>query len=260
MLKIGATQQAAFERAALADFEARMLAHLWRFSPRHRRIVGDDDLLGLIEVGQKRAALYGLVSERSARIYIEMMLMFGIGFDADLQHAWASEPLRADDDEALRADRLQAAAWGHVDRTAADDLDAAGRAVPGRATAQLQQFAREPESAPIDEAMLDLRIRMVTQVRRVFPARYEDIGEPAAVRAVKHALATARTFGLRGERALALFVGLAVMFGAEFYHDPQFMWAKRALSDPKIVDERARALRLLRGASECLDRFWAPDA
>lgn len=162
MLKIGAIQQAAFERAALADFEGRMLAHLRRFSPRHLR---------------------------SARIYIEMMVMFGIGFDADPQHVWASEPLRGGDDEHARADRLHAAAWRHVDRTAGDDLDGDGRVVPGRAVAQLQQFAREPEQAPIDETLLDLRVRLVGQAQRVFPRKCEDIGEAAVVRAVKHALA-----------------------------------------------------------------------
>jgi hypothetical protein len=259
MLKITATQQAAFERAALADFEARMLAHLKRFSPRHLRIVGDPQLNGLIVVGQKRAELYGLVSERSARIYIEMMLMFGIGFDADPQHVWASEPLRGAGDEHVRADRLHAAAWRHVDRTAGDDLDPDGRVVPGRAVAQLQQFAREPEHAPIDETALDLRVRLVAQIHRVFPRKCEDIGEPALVRAVKHALATARSFGLIGERGLALFVGLAIQLGAEFYHDPQFMWAKRALGGVGIVDERTRVEQLLRGATDCLERFWAEE-
>lgn len=260
MLKIGAIQQAAFERAALADFEGRMLAHLRRFSPRHLRIVGDAELGGLIVVGQKRAELYGLVSERSARIYIEMMVMFGIGFDADPQHVWASEPLRGGDDEHARADRLHAAAWRHVDRTAGEDLDGDGRVVPGRAVAQLQQFAREPEQAPIDETLLDLRVRLVGQAQRVFPRKCEDIGEAAVVRAVKHALATARTFGLVGERGLALFAGLAVMLGAEFYHDPQFMWAKRALGDASIPDERTRVDRMHRGAMDCLERFWGGEA
>ncbi|MBZ5715389.1 hypothetical protein [Nannocystis pusilla] len=256
MLKISAIQRGAFERAALADFEARMLAHLKRFSPRHLRIVGDPELRELIVVGHERAEQYGLVSERSKRIYIELMLMFGSGFDDDPQHVWAVEPLRAGDGEYVRVDRLRDAAWGHLDRTAGDDLDAAGRSQPGRAAAQVQRFA-QPERAQSDEAGLDLRARLVALLRQVFPARCADIGEPALVRTVEQALAKARSFALTSERGQALFVGLAVMFGADFHRDPQFAWAGRALAEVGSANERARIEALLRGATGCLDRFWA---
>ncbi|MCY0986640.1 hypothetical protein OV203_05885 [Nannocystis sp. ILAH1] len=258
MLKISATQRGAFERAALADFDARMLTHLERFSPRHLRIVGDPELGALIVVGHERAELYGLVSERSKRIYIELMLMFGSGFATDPQHVWAVEPLRAGDDEYRRVDRLRDAAWRHLDRTASDDLDAAGRSQPGRAAAQLQQFAQF-ERAPSDEAGLDLRALLVALLRRVFPAKCEDIGEPALVRTVEQALATARTFALVTERGQALFVGLAVIFGADFHRDPQFTWAGRALAEVGSANERTRIEALLRGATGCLDRFWAEE-
>ncbi|MDC0716686.1 hypothetical protein [Nannocystis bainbridge] len=258
MLKISATQLGAFERAALADFEARMLAHLKRFSPRHLRIVGDPELGELIVVGCTRAETYGLVSERGTRIYIELMLMFGAGFDTDPQHAWAVEPLRAGDGEFARLDRLRDAAWRFLDRTASDDLDAAGRSQPGRAAAELQQFA-QPERTLSDEAGLDLRARLVALLRRVFPAKCEAIGEPALVRTVEQALAKARSFALISERGQALFVGLAVIFGGDLHGDPQFMWARRALAEVGDTNERTRIEALLRGAIGCLDRFWAEE-
>lgn len=258
MLKISAMQRGMFERAALADFVARMSAHLERFSPRHRRIVGDPELGELIVAGHKRAELYGLASERSARIYIELTLMFGVGFDTDPQHVWAVEPLRADDDEYRRVDRLRDAAWRHLDRTAGDDLDAAGRSQPGRAAAQLQHFAR-PERGLIDDAGLDLQARLLALLRRVFPAKCEDIGAPALTRTVEQALAKARTFALITERGQALFVGLSVIFGAGFHGDPQFTWAGRALAEIGGANERTRIEALLRGATECLDRFWAEE-
>jgi hypothetical protein len=258
MLKIGAEPLAAFGRAAIADFEARMLAHLKRFSPRHPRIVGDPELLGLVEIGSKRAGVHGFTSERSVRVYIELALMFGLGFDADPQHPWAGEPLRADDDEHLRADRLAAAAWAHIDDTAADDPSPAAPD-PRRASARLLRFAQEPERAPSEPAAWDLRVRLLARLRREFPGKWRHIGEPALARCVEHAVATARSFGFLGERGQSVFTGLSVVLGAEYYDDPQFSWAKQALTDRALVGEPARTRKLLDGAVDCLDRFWAEE-
>lgn len=256
MLKINAKQQAALGRSALADFEGRMLAHLKRFSPRHLRIVGDRELLGMITTGNDHANLHEFTSERSVRIFVEMMLMFGIGFDADPQHPWADEPLRARDDEHLRADRLHAAAWRHIDDTAADDLNAAGVREAGHASAPLRQFAQETARPPSDPSAWDLRVRLTARTRRLFPRKCAHIGEPALTRSVDQAVAMARSFRLTSERGLSVFTGISLILGAEFFHDPQFLWAKRTLSADGIDDEQVRVERLLGETNECLDRWW----
>ena len=93
MLKIRSEQISVFEIAAVRNFEDRMLAHLKDFAPNHSKILSDDELRVVIRYGMKKAEDHGFTSERSIRIYTELILMLGSSFDTDPQLPWAEELL-----------------------------------------------------------------------------------------------------------------------------------------------------------------------
>src|SRR5687767_9297821 len=93
MLRIRSEQITVFAEAALRNFEDRMVAHLENFAPNHSKILSEDEMRVVIRHGIKKAEDHGFTSERSIRIYTELMLMLGSSFDTDPQLPWAAELL-----------------------------------------------------------------------------------------------------------------------------------------------------------------------
>ncbi|MBN1843959.1 MAG: hypothetical protein JW883_16990 [Deltaproteobacteria bacterium] len=83
----------------------------------HCKVLEEVNIRSAIRYGLKRAKGYGLTTERSVRLYIEMMFLLGSGFDADPQLPWAAEILNDETilAENLRIDLLRDKAWDYVD-------------------------------------------------------------------------------------------------------------------------------------------------
>jgi hypothetical protein len=115
MFKMRREQKEAFSRDAMADFEARTMAHLAKHFPAICQTVGDRIVLRLVRHAVERAASYGIDTERGAATYAHVVLMYGRDFDVDPTCAWAAEILdpRAPIDPAERADLLLDAAFAH---------------------------------------------------------------------------------------------------------------------------------------------------
>jgi hypothetical protein len=93
MLRIHPEQAAAFEAAAVRDFEARMVGHLRRFFPEECRRLGaqgdEDGVRALIRHGIARAQTYGIVSEHDVTLYLNLTMALGRDFDRDALLPWA---------------------------------------------------------------------------------------------------------------------------------------------------------------------------
>jgi hypothetical protein len=79
------------------DFEERMNAHLREAFAQETEGVADEQMLGLIRLGIKRAASYGIELEADVERYLEYMVMYGANFDTDRKYPWAGETLRRED-------------------------------------------------------------------------------------------------------------------------------------------------------------------
>jgi hypothetical protein len=117
MLKIPSTQKQAFRKRELQGFEDRMIAHLGVLFPAYCETLGEPAVRRLVQLGVERAARYGLVTERGACIYVDVMFAFGRDFDGDPGLPWARAVLvdRAIDGPLLRVDALFDAALEHLD-------------------------------------------------------------------------------------------------------------------------------------------------
>jgi hypothetical protein len=97
-----------FERAAFERFLSDMRAHIERCFPEQFLALERETLDELLRHGLARARAHGFSGERDVCKFIDLMLVFGRGFDRDPQFPWASEILvgRWPIDPSARIDRL----------------------------------------------------------------------------------------------------------------------------------------------------------
>ena len=256
MLIIRKEHLGSFRAEALLDFEERMLEHLKRFSPRHFRVLTDDQVRAVIREGIARAACHRLTSERSIRYYVDVMFMVGSGFDADPLLPWAASILAEAAGEATRVDRLYVGAWAHVERVLDDYRGLDGATDQGRFIIELRQIRNDRDEPLSAEALLDFRERTSARLSRLFPRKHERAGEAAVGALLDRGVASAARHGITTERGAVVFIAMMFVLGAGFAEDPLLPWVSAILADVSITDPRARVDQLFSGAVTCLGQWW----
>jgi hypothetical protein len=95
MFVIRNDQYDALDRAAYENFVARMRVHLRKFFPEQCDALGETKTGQLIEFGVKRARVHGFEAERDVCKYIDLMCVFGHGFERDERLPWARQILES---------------------------------------------------------------------------------------------------------------------------------------------------------------------
>jgi hypothetical protein len=95
MFIISRSQQAAFRASGLAELREVLVAHVRECFPGRCAALGAEALPGHVEDGMHRAAAHGLTLERDISAYVELMLVFGPGFEHDSRFPWASQLTKA---------------------------------------------------------------------------------------------------------------------------------------------------------------------
>ncbi|APR79316.1 Hypothetical protein A7982_04663 [Minicystis rosea] len=114
MLTIRRHQSALFVQIAIDRFVGALVAHFREHLPRHFEALGEDGTRSAIRYGIGRARSYGIESESGVRVFIQMMFVFGPGFDTHPKLPWASRCLTAEGDERTRLHALIAEAEDHL--------------------------------------------------------------------------------------------------------------------------------------------------
>jgi hypothetical protein len=249
MLIIRKEQMQVFEQAAVQSFESRMVEHLKKEFPKHSEAMGDAALLEVVRCGRERAATYGLAGERSVRLYLELMLMLGSGFDQDPQLPWAADILRNQGagDETARIDALYRKVIEYANRTVGpknEYLDRALRALPAE---QLEGYVGS--GAPSFEDYMLRRLGML------YREKAEAVGREPLCIMIGRGVEGARRTRLTTEAGVTLFVFLMFFLGSGFDSDPQFRWASEILKDETLGEPAKKAARLREAAMVYLGRF-----
>jgi hypothetical protein len=118
----------ALGHAAYEDFVARTRVHMRKFFPEQCDSLGETKIGQLIEFGVKRAREYGFEAERDVCKYIDLMCVFGYGFDCNERLLWARQILegRFPPNPERRMRRLHGVALEAL-RTKMDDRNGLGR-------------------------------------------------------------------------------------------------------------------------------------
>jgi hypothetical protein len=223
MLVIRAPQFEAFEKAAIGQFERRMLGYLTESFPKQAGLLGPAQMRRVISLGRERAVHYGHQTEREIYFYLTLMLMLGSFFDEDPQLPWAAERL-ADQSIAhppARLNRLHSDTMAYLDRVCGENNEHLVKALM-----RIRDFDPASAGAIPPEQFED---EMVRTLSRFFPQKAAYQGESATRAVVRGAAVLARRHAVSDQRHLCLLAGLGFMLGSGFHRDPQFPWAQEAL-------------------------------
>jgi hypothetical protein len=259
MLKIRRKQMAVFEAAALKSFEDRMVAHLVNFSPKHAQVLDEEQLRTVVRYGIERAESYGLTSERSIRIYTDMMLMLGGNFAVDPQYPWAAEILsRTEEDQTTRIDGLFEKAWDYADHIRADFQRLEQEPHKTRLMDELGNLRKGTTEPLAASGMSRFYEAVIARLNELFPEKCKYLGELSLRRLINRGIELANSYGLSSQRDLSIFVVLMFVLGTGFDRDPLTPWASGILRDDKSIKAEQKADRLYTEALSVLKRWWGP--
>jgi hypothetical protein len=257
VLRVRAEQVAVFEQAAVRDFEDRMVAHLRKFAPSHFKFLTEAEVRQVICHGMKRAERHGFASRRSLRIYIELMLMLGSGFDADPQLPWAAELLNDERiiDETERIDCLRDKAWEYFNQLLPDFGNSVGDVRRKEFLKQIRQLRQEGDAVLPEYASPQFQGRAIALLNQGLPEKCELLGEKSLRELIERGIHWARSYDITSAGGALLFIAVMFVLGSSFDKDPQLPWAARILKDRSITSRHERQDRFFAAAIEALERW-----
>lgn len=242
-LQIRSGQQQVFEQAALKKFEDEMVVHSQEFSPKLCAVLGEEQLRVALRQSITKAGGYGFTFRGPLRLFVEMIFLFGSGFDTDPQYPWATQILKTSDDQMKRAEKLYNKILDYQEK-----VSGPGGANTRRALRDLLVMAQKP----LNFSPSTLSAGMRQEMHRVFPEKTSYIGDMGMIALIREGSAEARKhrFPARGESVLTVLI---FAFGHGCTDDPLYPWIGRTLKDDKIVDATARVERLEKKAVTWLE-------
>ncbi len=250
MLVIRKQQIDVFNQVVLKSFESEMVMHCRDFSPRLFKVIGEDQMRRVVQLGMADAGGYGFTYRGPVRFYIEMMLLFGSHFDTDPQYLWATEILQnqALGSQMERAELLYEHTLDFLDNVVGPDDRFTLRALQ-----RIASLAKQPPVLSQENLMKDLRL----ETYRIYPEKAEYIGDQGLGLLIGEGIDKAAGYGMAAPHSQALFCVLMFAFGHGCADDPLYPWISRTLKDERIVDPTARADRLERKAVTWLNHVVA---
>ena len=206
----------AFALSIRQRFEKEMVDHLHTFAPPRCELAGLEAVTQLVSLGIDRAHAWGFTKRGPVRLYLEMLMLFGWGFDEDPLFPWARSILGSGT-HANQVDRAKALFERQLHCVA--DLMGPDRQAGGLALSRLRD--RASSDVVLNEDGLD--DHLVEMMFDVYPEKAEHGGERALRqlirkmerKAVKLFDATPVT-----TEARALFAVLGFAGGCAFQDDP----------------------------------------
>lgn len=254
MLRIRATQMAAFRQTAIHNFENRMLEHLKEFFPRHCQILGAEQVRKVIRLGLEQAKQYDFDSERNVHLFVGLMFMLGSYFDQDPQLPWAANILTDENitNPNTRADRVHDRAMAFLNQVAGKDNQYLERALLNAHKLPISALSRSG-----DDRQIGFEDYMLKLLYALFPEKYEAVGDLNTRQLIRQGDQTARGHHLTGEQGIAFYISLMFLLGAGFDNDPQYPWATTVLNDASLTDPVQKADLLHQEAKAHLEKWLA---
>ena len=226
MLTVSAPQMARLQVCASESFVETLVTHARETLPAFAAHCDDSELKIAIRSALEKARQHGWTLQGSARFYVEMALLFGIGFANDPFHAWFTQTCKANAGlpELAQADACYAALSSGWRRMVGDDGQRQRRAFE-----RWQRF--DPLKAfPAQLQVPEFMSRLQTALAALYPAMWDAADAEARTwlcAAAGSRLAEGIVPSLSGQFAcLQFFLGHAAL------RDPLHPWVGVALLDP----------------------------
>ncbi|WP_437318485.1 hypothetical protein [Sorangium sp. So ce385] len=222
MFVVRVAQLSAFEKASQEEFGDEVARSCRALSPHLCEALGAPALRCAIHQAVIDAAAHGFTHRGPVRLYVELTLLFGRGFDTDPQYPWAAEQLARDEllYQLLRAEALFASASAWLEQVRPLD--------PKRAREAALRLAAI-EGAPAIEPDSALRQRLAAEARsamvEIHPEKCAHLGGELLDRLAAFAVAKAwDDHGLRAPRSIRRAALLMFAFGHRCGEDLFHPW------------------------------------
>jgi hypothetical protein len=245
VLLIQPDQMVALEKAGLRRFEEEMVAHSREFSPRLTQALDKEQLGIAVGAAVRKARGYGFKCRGPIRLYMELTLLRGSGFDTDPQYPAFGEILRARVEEMERAERMYAAALDYRAKVSGPGAVSAYKALGG-----LLAFARAPVA--VSGNAVD---NMLFEMNRVHHRKVAYVGEAALTALIHEGIAECRKHRFTTFREAGLIMALMFTLGHRCTEDPLYPWIEMTLRDREIREPAAKAQRLEKSAEAWLEQM-----
>ena len=248
MFKIRKAQIQEFKIAGMRDFERRMVIHLCKYFPIQGEVLGEDQILKVVQYGIAKAHTYGFETERNLAVYLTLMPMLGSNFDVDVQLPWTTEIL-TDENETNnkeRMDRLSRQALVFHKKAVGDDSQYVKNLIKYRGKSFEELLI--PATGSFEE-------QVIVQMKGMYQEKYEAIGDENSRRLIEHGRAEAKLFGISTDRGVSIFIAMMYLLGGGFFNDPIYPWAAEVLNDKGIKTEEDRVDRLYTEAGVFFDKW-----
>ena len=237
----------ALEDAAAHNFVGELSEHCKEFSPHLTKTLDDKQLNEAVEEGIKRAGNHKLDLRGPVRFYVDLMIVFGSGFDSDPQFPWIAETLAKDEelDQMSRMETIHEASQEYLEHVDGPNNIHTLKALEDLSI-RMRSGIKFPEQH-LGTFTLDL-------LKEVHPRKYERTGEDALKTLWAESMELGRErYQFTSPRSLALMAILGFAFGHHFHNDPFLPWITRTLEEKEFDDPEKRAEDLERRALIWLD-------
>lgn len=237
MLVIRTEQMDVFKKTALQSFEDEMVEHLAQFSPSLYKVVGEEQMRKVIQLGMSQAAQYGFTYRGPVRLYLELMLLFGSYFDTDPQYPWAAEILtnQESDTQMQRAERLYEKTMDYRQKVVGPE-----DAYTLEALKKMRVFAKQPVTISADNFIP----AMQREIEYIYPQKAAYVGKAGLEALIRKGMGGARRQQFMTERSMGLVVVLMLVFGHGCGKDPLCSWIAEILKNEMTIDPETRIERL----------------
>jgi hypothetical protein len=202
----------------VAELQRDVITRLAERAPGCFTVVPERAIAEVTRLGAERAERHGLTRVGPARLFVEVMILFGSDFDTDPLFPWAQAALaETHPTQIAKADRLHDVMMEYIDAVALRGHE--------RTAAAMQRFE------PIAERWLAMDVPsgalaavIDEEARALYPERLSYLGPSAAAAAVQQWAEDAAACGKTGAAAV-IHALLASLLGHGFARDPLFPWA-----------------------------------
>jgi hypothetical protein len=238
MLAIREAQLKTFEDNALDEFIEELAAHCREFAPHLCKTLRGDQLRFALRWGVDRAEAHDFTLRGPTRFYVEMMFLFGSGFDTDPQYPWAAKLLAGNGrmSEMDRSEALYARTMEYLAKVDGENHVHTLKALADLSVAWRRGQKISPKSFEQD---------MIRFLSNIHPRKVEEIGGKTLWRLIHDGRVKGEIhYGFQETRSLALMVVMMFTIGHQFDTDPLHPWISETLeqTDPVRPDNIAEKL------------------
>jgi hypothetical protein len=252
MLEIRKEQMDEFSKVAAQSFEDQMVTYIKEAFPKAYNDLKEPRIREIIRYEWNKAKGYSLKSERGIRLYISLTFLLGSGFDTDPQLPWAEKILKDEAiiDESEKCDRLYEESINYYYQVAGADgehIDEAIQRIQNERMEGLSVYTNVSENLS-----REFVIQTTTRLKRIFPEKYEYLGNDVIDRLISPGIESAKAYGITIERGLTIYIIMMFILGSGFDKDLKYFWTAEILNDKSITNQVQRVDRLYAKAMELI--------